>query len=64
MHRYRICPSMNTLMNQKTFRQAERREGVTVCDSHREDQLLNPYTISTESLFSDLKALKIYILVM
>lgn len=38
--------------------------GVTVCDSHREDQLLNPYTISTDSLFSDLEALKICILVM
>lgn len=38
--------------------------GVTVCDSHREDQLLNPGTISTDSLSSDLEALKICILVM
>lgn len=37
--------------------------GVAVCDSHREDQLLNPCTISSESLLSDLKALKICILV-
>lgn len=38
--------------------------GVTVCDSHREDQLLNPCTISTESLLSDVEALQICILVM
>lgn len=54
----------------QTERERERGEkvgqkgGVTVCDSHREDQLLNPCTISTDSLFSDLEALKICILVM
>lgn len=71
MLRY-IC--LNTMMNQETFRQRQRERergekvgqegGVTVCDSHREDQLLNPCTISTDSLFSDLEALKICILVM
>lgn len=37
--------------------------GVAVCDSHREDQRLNPCTISADSLSSDLEALKICILV-
>lgn len=37
---------------------------VNVWHTHSEDQLLNPCTISTGSLFSDLKALQICILVM
>lgn len=61
-----------TMMNQETFRHRERKGGkktgeeggVTVCDSHREDQLLNPCTISTDSLSSDLEALEICILMM
>lgn len=68
MHILHLC--VNTMMNQKTFRQREKggrkgeEGGVTVCNSHREDQLLNPHTIATDSLFSDLEALKICILVM
>lgn len=38
-------------------------ERMAVCDSHREDQLLNPCTITGESLPSDVRALKICILV-